>query len=76
MDTKEKGIIFLSAVCTVLALIVIAQSSEIDEKANQFAVKRLCEINGLEYKSSRYDVKKKLFRVECQNVTEKEQENN
>lgn len=63
-DKSGKTIAFLSAVIALMGAIVIIQAKTIDDR-KEMTVKWLCDLQGLEHKSSSYDVKKKLYRVEC-----------
>ena len=64
-DRRGKTIAFLSAIIALMGAIVIIQANAIDDR-KEMTVKWLCDLQSLDYKSSSYDVKKKLYRVECQ----------
>lgn len=64
-DKCDKITAFLTALIVLMGAIVIIQANTIDER-KEMTVKWLCDLQSLEYKSSSYDVKKKLYRVECQ----------
>ena len=64
-DKKGYGVSFLSAVCVILLVVIMTQAREIQDR-NKYIVRELCEVRGLEYKTSHFDMKTNVYRVQCE----------
>lgn len=61
---KEGGNSFLIAMCGALGVIIILQARSVDiEKSKGLAW--ACAEKGADHKSTSYDEKKKLYRIQC-----------